>query len=400
VTSTPPEADTYPVLDTLRFFGAFGVLLTHVAFWTGGYTAHPVTGPLMARLDAGVALFFVLSGFLLSRKWLMSAAQGRATPDVRRYLWRRLLRIYPLYVVTALLAIAFIEENARMSLGDVLVTVGLLGIYVDPALPGGLTHMWSLATEVSFYLALPALMALAVGLSPTRLPVRRVLLLVGGMWVVSLVWLGGLAHELPGVDDVPVHEWLPAFGGWFGAGIALALADVLVTRGEEPRWLRRVVDVVASQPGACWVLVLGLMLVAATPLAGPTLLVAPTDAQVLTKNLLYLVAAAIAVATGVFARPGTTYHRLMSLPLARHLGRTSYAVFCIHMPVLHLVRRLTDYQLFSGDLFLVLFLTLAISLVAAELLYRLVEKPFMRLKDKGPGAATRKTAPARAASTR
>ncbi len=56
------------------------VLTTHVAFWTGNY-GFDVWGTFLARLDAGVALFFVLSGFLLSRPYLLRA---RAVGHQRR----------------------------------------------------------------------------------------------------------------------------------------------------------------------------------------------------------------------------------------------------------------------------------------------------------------------------
>ena len=58
-------APEFPVLDTLRAVGALAVLTTHAAFWSGDYTQHGVWGTLLARLDVGVAIFFVLSGFLL-----------------------------------------------------------------------------------------------------------------------------------------------------------------------------------------------------------------------------------------------------------------------------------------------------------------------------------------------
>ena len=56
----------FPMLDTLRAVGAIAVLTTHVAFWGGEYTRWGAFGTVLARLDVGVAIFFVLSGFLLS----------------------------------------------------------------------------------------------------------------------------------------------------------------------------------------------------------------------------------------------------------------------------------------------------------------------------------------------
>ena len=99
---------TFPVLDTLRAVGALAVLTTHATFQSGDYVRHGALGTLFSRLDVGVAIFFVLSGFLLSRPFLARAANGDAHPSVRHYYRKRLLRIYPLYVFTVILALTLI----------------------------------------------------------------------------------------------------------------------------------------------------------------------------------------------------------------------------------------------------------------------------------------------------
>ncbi len=70
--------EQFPHLDSLRAVGALAVLTTHAAFWGGEYTDNGTAGRFLARLDVGVALFFVLSGFLLSRAWLQAAADATA----------------------------------------------------------------------------------------------------------------------------------------------------------------------------------------------------------------------------------------------------------------------------------------------------------------------------------
>jgi peptidoglycan/LPS O-acetylase OafA/YrhL len=74
----------------------------------------------------------------------------------------------------------------------------------------------------------------------------------------------------------------------------------------------------------------------------------------------------------------------MSRRLPRHLGQISYSVFCVHLVVLHFVMWVTPYDLFVGTNGpQVLGLTLLITLPLAELLYRLVEMPAMRLRGLG-----------------
>ena len=89
-------AHRLPALDALRAVGAAAVIGTHVGFSTGAISRFE-WGGLLARLDVGVAIFFVLSGFLLFRPFAAAVATGADRPSVRRYLWRRALRILPAY---------------------------------------------------------------------------------------------------------------------------------------------------------------------------------------------------------------------------------------------------------------------------------------------------------------
>ena len=87
----------FRLIDGLRAVAAAMVLLTHVAFWTG--TSHlDFVGGLLARADAGVAVFFAISAFLLLRPWIRAAFADEAErPSLRTYAVRRLVRIMPAY---------------------------------------------------------------------------------------------------------------------------------------------------------------------------------------------------------------------------------------------------------------------------------------------------------------
>ena len=383
--SQPRLDATFPALDALRFVGALGVLITHTAFWAGAYTEYGAWGSLLARLDVGVAIFFVLSGFLLSRTWLTRAHAGLPAPSVRHYFRKRCLRIFPVYLVTAVLALSLIRANQDLGVGRWLSTLTLTDIYVRDVLPAGLTQMWSLATEVAFYCALPLLMLAAIGRRRRLVPARVVVLLLM-MTVTSLVWLGTVSQRVPGASNRAVNEWLPAFLGWFAVGIGLALAYELHSTATAPAWVSRAIDRLGATPGTCWAIALGLLLIATTPVAGPTLLVAATQAEAVTKHLLYGAIGGLLVFTGVFAAQAPGYERLMSHPWLRHLGHISYGVFCIHLPLLHFVMWTTGYELFRGHGLQIFALTLVLSLALAEVLYRLVERPAMRMRNPGIGS--------------
>ena len=143
-----------PPVEGMRACAAIGVVVTHVAFQTG-HTGG-VAGRLFGRFDLAVAVFFALSGFLLWRGHAAAARGLRPVPATGHYLRSRLVRIMPAYLV-AVVVILTLLPDAKADLTVWLANLSLTQIYVPLTLTAGLTQMWSLAVEVSFYLALPVL---------------------------------------------------------------------------------------------------------------------------------------------------------------------------------------------------------------------------------------------------
>ena len=388
---------SFPVLDTLRAVGALAVFTTHATFQGGEYLRNGVVGTMFARLDIGVAIFFVLSGFLLSRPYIASAAAQTPTPGTRRYYTKRFWRIAPLYVVTVVLALLVVSENAGTSVRRWIASLTLTGPYVDKKLPQGLTQMWSLSAEVAFYVVLPILMWLA--LRRGRFAPWRVWALIAGMAVTTVVWVLLISDALEARTQGTPGLWLPAFASWFAAGIALALLHVQYQLGRLPRGTRWIIEL-SRQPGVCWTVIAGLFLMAATPLAGPVMFQVGTHGQIITKQFLYLAVGTLMVMTGIFGATGA-YARIMSSRALRHLGHISYGIFCIHLVMLSLVYRFTGYVVFRGDTLQVWAMALVMSIVAAEILYRVVELPGVRFGHRGrpKSAATQPAATQQAART-
>src|SRR6478735_5076980 len=143
----------FPGLEGLRALAAVMVVVHHAVS-----NAYPpsTTGPLYASavvMDAGVAIFFVLSGFLIYRPFVIAHAEGRKPQRTVSFWWRRVLRIVPAYW----LALTFFwKVLPTYDLGDQWWRYYLfLQIYDQDTTIGGLTQAWSLCTEMSFYLLIP-----------------------------------------------------------------------------------------------------------------------------------------------------------------------------------------------------------------------------------------------------
>lgn len=401
--ATPLEgrrpATTLPALDTMRAVAAIAVVATHASFWGGAYF-HTGYGTALARLDFGVAIFFVLSGFLLSRPWFDRHDHERPPPSTRSYLWKRVLRILPVYLVSAVAALVLLRGNDDASFGTWLQTLTLTNIYVGDRLPDGLTQMWSLATEAAFYLVLPGLLWLALsrrrdrGRGRSRLGVVLIVLVLA-----NVAWLAVVSSDLE-VGGTMMSLWLPSYLSWFGVGMLIAACAVRAAGGASgtsgaaaSTRVAGAVHRMGQAPGACWTAGLALFAITSTPVAGPTLLIPPAFGEALTKNLLYAASAGLLVLPGVFADPGGRYVRALSVPVLRHVGRLSYGIFCVHLVILELVARWRDIELFHGRTLELFTITLLLSIAVSELLYRLVELPAMRWKSlfDGPRSSTTPT---------
>lgn len=373
---TIDERPDFAGLDVLRAVGSIGVLTTHVAFQTGEYFRHGTVGTVLARLDLGVAIFFVLSGFLLSRPFWARAELGRAAPAVRSYAAKRFFRIMPIYVVAAAVALAFVPGNEGLSVGEWLMSLTMLDTYLDRSLPYGLTQMWSLAAEVAFYVVLPILMWFATG--GRGLSVRRSTGVLLTLPVVSVVWILWAAPALADERAWSPTLWLPGFLTWFAAGLWLAREHVLQQAGR-PTALGRRIAALGAQPGVCWVAAVGLLLVTATPLAGPVSLEPGTSSEALFKHVCYAGIGLLLVAAGAWSEPTGVFRRVAGTRLVRHLGHISYAVFCLHLLVLAALLELIDYQIFTGDFPRIWAATVVLTLLVSEVAYWFVERPGMRL---------------------
>ena len=147
LTRTFPSVGAHlAALDGLRGIALLLVVASHGS----NMGLHIVPGVDMAGTGkTGVWLFFVLSAFLLMHQFLHLDAQGRLDAgEWKRYAWRRVLRIYPLYAVF-LLALWLLPLRHRMA------SMTGADVWAHLAVRDGDWHTWSIAVELKYYLVLP-----------------------------------------------------------------------------------------------------------------------------------------------------------------------------------------------------------------------------------------------------
>jgi peptidoglycan/LPS O-acetylase OafA/YrhL len=414
------------MLDGLRAVAAAAVVLTHVAFQTGE-VARGAGGALLGRFDAGVAVFFVLSGFLLYRPHTAALRLGLGPPGVRRYALRRAARILPAYWV-ALVAVALTASPAPV--GQVGTHAWLGQTYLGALFPS-YSQTWSLCAEVAFYALLPVLAWLVRVVVARRGP-------TGEWWALGALAAAGFGYIAvvrgAGLPDRALL-WLPGHLDWFAAGMAIAAlwarlalpapgpavdaaaagrraGGPAALAGEPDGGVQRVdgparrpaegavvraARSLAGWPGTCWAAAGVLLWLAATPVAGPLTLEPIPGLAALTKEAAYAVIGSLLLLPAALGDPRDGgLGGVLAHPVSRYLGRISYGVFLWHLLVLRGLYSLTGWEPFTGRLGLVAVLTIAGSICVAALSWALVERPALRLADR---LARRRTAIPEAAAT-
>ncbi|MCH9710342.1 MAG: acyltransferase [Actinomycetia bacterium] len=365
-------------LTGIRAVAALLVVLTHAAYTTGKYPQGYV-GLVYSRMEIGVPIFFVLSGFLLFAPWVKAVAWQRPPPSVRRYAWHRLRRIMPAYAVTVIAAYLLYHfrtagPNPGHTWEGLFRNLTLTQIYTDDYLFSylhqGLTQMWSLAVEVAFYALLPLLAYLLLVLLCRRQWRPRLLLAgLAGLALVSPAWLI-LVHTTDFLPDGS-RLWLPGYLAWFVGGMVLAALQPLGLR---------------AYALACIPLAVVSYFIVATPIAGePT--TSPTELrEALFKVAFYAVIATLLVAPLALCGPGVLggkqpgsaggdrqglYVRMMGSRPMVFLGEISYEIFLIHLIIMELVMvEILRYPIYTGSVWQLFSGTLVVTIPLAWLLHR------------------------------
>jgi peptidoglycan/LPS O-acetylase OafA/YrhL len=356
----------YPLFDTLRAIASIAVLLFHSV---NSSNAHETAwwGRFTEALNAGVPVFFALSGFLLYRPFVGARLSGRPAPNVKTYFKRRFLRIFPAYWV-ALITLGLLL-GVQVFTSDWWKFFALAQVYDNSTVFSGLTPAWSLCVEISFYVALP-LYAIGVGKllrgRSVAQQVRTEFGVLAGLWVMAIV-----IRRAAAIIDAEALHWviwsLPGHIDWFVNGMVLSLIAARPDLVGHP--IRLAVAAVERFPTTVWLLAAGIFVLSAAPRSNPW------DWAHMTQGLFALVF----ILPGVFGDDrGGLPRKFLALPAMAWLGLVSYGIFLWNEPLPPWLHKhgLDNWGFISGVVPVVL-MSFAISVALAAASWYLIEKPLI-----------------------
>jgi peptidoglycan/LPS O-acetylase OafA/YrhL len=388
------HAATFPAFDGLRCIAAMAVLVTHASYISGFSVRNHTWGPITARLDIGVAIFFVISGFLLYRPFVAAHLADKPRPETRGYARRRFLRIMPAYwlVLTVVLIVPVLRpHNVTLSPpSKIAAHYALVQIYaVRFGLPP-VQQAWTLATEVAFYAFLPlyALVLVRFGRGDHKRALRAELIGIAVLYVFGLAWRAMLLETVHDVGRRGFMElWLPARIDHFALGMLLAVLSAhFALRRHAPRWTRSPALAYVAWAGALGAFLFMCYGFGLQHNAGPGAII--SHAQEWWLYFFWGVVGLLVVLPAVFGpQQGTAVHAFLRNRVVAWLGLISYGIYLWHEAILdailrwkHLAPANSFPKPYSFPLMTLWMAALTIPFAAAS--WYLLERPILRRKNQ------------------
>jgi len=348
----------YPHIDGLRAVAVIAVVFFHlnILLFSGGFV--------------GVDVFFVISGFLITRI-LCSELEEYGTINLRRFYQGRVRRLFPALLVTLLVtllvAVLMFSPSRLMSFGDSL-PYAILGLsnhffwletdYFDiasqlkPAL-----HTWSLSVEEQFYLVWPSVLLLLYKLGLRTFIPLALMIFTGGSLYLNYSFSDGSVDIIS--SYLPIFEY-PVANPKSTLFFLLPFRVFEFSIGALLVWLVKKTAPEYINPNL--VLWLGLLMISGAIFSFDDSLLFPSY-----YALLPCVGTALVIYAGGQARS----HWILTNKGMVSIGKVSYSLYLIHWPLIVFWRYQTGGLDTVDKMLIVLF-----SFLGAYLTYRYVETPF------------------------
>ena len=356
--STPRGIRYIPAIDGLRAVAVIAVMLYHLGFtWIpGGFL--------------GVDLFFVISGYVITRL-LLDSIQRSGGLDLRAFYKARIRRLFPPLVFMIFVTIIYISiwapETMRRFVSD--SPFALLGgmnwwlvfrhtDYFDTiSRPPLLQHTWSLGVEAQFYLIWPLILLLVLRqFGKAKIPGAALFIAAISGIALLLVSIGVDAANASQVSHVYFGTDTHSIGLFLGAALAVSW----VPQNLQEQVNRRAQDFID-----------GIGVIGFVGLLGVFLLVNENDPTLYKLAFPLAGLFGCAILTSI-VHPASRFAPILSSKVAVWIGERSYAIYLWHWVVFQLTRPAVDLE---GSTWALYTLRILVVFALADISLRLVELP-------------------------
>lgn len=321
--------DTIPALNALRGLACLLVVMAHA----GGLR---VFFDIRGAGVIGVMLFFALSGFLM---YMLYGEQVVTAASLKRYGIRRFFRVVPAFLFVVILSYIGIESGWFR-----LYDIDTPELIRHLTLRGEVSVLWTIAVELKFYLLFPVIIALIYVLPGHR----------SKLCVLTVLYATFALVELE-VEKFSLWRFIEFFLAGMIAGALYLHANVSVKA-------RRWIDLAF--------LVLLVVIVVAIPGILQALL--GIQSGLWRDPLPYSLMAGATVLASAWLSPSAS--RLFANGPLEFIGKVSFSLYLIHLPVMRYLVRELDY-----DALVTLPLAIGAAVAVAWVMYELIEKPGQKI---------------------
>ena len=373
-------------LDGLRALAAALIVVHHAGFSSGLTFRNDFLGQFFSRMDIGVSIFFVLSGFLLYRPYVEKQFDEKTVDDTKSFWLKRLVRIYPAYWL-ALIVILWSGAVEVFGANGMTLSLSLTQIYHPTHALSGISQSWSLATELGFYLILPLLAAFGRKLTRGKSINQQtsyLLLMCAALSISSFIFraiMASLASSDLSWWGATANLWTPSYLDTFSAGMALAVISVWAEKE------KRVADFIKPFVRCGWWWWLSAIILfwfVSTQLG----LRSQWEVGLWHKNferetvrqVLYWIIGTCLLVPLIFSKESRSFGlRFLSSKAMVYLGTISYGIYLWHQGFLTWAHQWFDWPELSGNFLSLLALSFIGSSLVAGLSYKFLEKPLNTL---------------------
>jgi peptidoglycan/LPS O-acetylase OafA/YrhL len=358
ITTTSKSERYIPAIDGLRAISVIAVLLYHLTlpWWPGGFL--------------GVDLFFVISGYVITRLILDSIERSSAL-DLRKFYRSRIRRLFPalifMVVTTTLFIGVWAPETVKRFVSDLpFLFTGLMNwalvareqdYFSTIGRPPLLQHTWSLAVEIQFYLLWPLILLFVLRFfGKKRIPAFALFFALASGTLLFLYSVKIDAESSSSVSHVYFGSDTHSIGLFLGAALAV-------------RWIPR--NFSADIEEGAKNFIDGFGIAAFIGLLSLFLFVDPNDPT------LYRIAFPLTAIFGCMAlmslvHPASRLARQFTRAPMMWIGERSYGIYLWHWVVFQVTRPSVDLV---GEDWALYSLRILIVFALADISYRWIEVP-------------------------